>query len=202
MKLAWTGVAVVIAAAGFAILVTWFRQPVDLIQGHLTSEAYDFEGPVLAGYALFALGLGTLAGVVLRRTIAAMAVTLGVFLAVRLPVEFLRGNFVPPVTHSAGVLTNYQTPAGAWILESGYQDAAGRHLSDVAVNRLFDQAQAVATNKQGIFQYLAAHHISNYWTFQPADRFWTFQVIETSLFVLLAAAAFTTAIVLLRRRSA
>lgn len=58
------------------------------------------------------------------------------------------------------------------------------------------------TNKRGVLQYLAAHNISNYWTFQPADRFWTLQVIETSMFVLLAGVVFSAAILLLRRRSA
>jgi hypothetical protein len=202
VKLGWLTAGALVATAGLILLVTWWRQPVDLIQGHLAADAFDFEGPVLGAYVLFALAVGTLAGVVIRRTIAAMAVTLGVFLLVRLPVEALRAHLLPTVTHSAGVLSSYQTPAGAWLLDNGYQDAAGHHLSQVQVNALFDQAQAVATDKQGVFQYLAGHHISNYWVYLPADRFWTLQLIETAFFLTLAAAAFALALVLLRRSSA
>jgi len=39
-------------------------------------------------------------------------------------------------------------------------------------------------------------------SYQPADRFWTFQFIEAGLFVALTAAALGTTIWLLRRRPA
>ena len=39
-------------------------------------------------------------------------------------------------------------------------------------------------------------------TYQPADRFWSFQLIEAGIFVALAAASLGTAIWLLHRRAA
>ena len=39
-------------------------------------------------------------------------------------------------------------------------------------------------------------------TFQPADRFWTFQGIEAAIFLALALLAIGAAVVLLRRRPA
>ena len=202
VKIGWLTLGALVASAAFALFVTWWRQPVDLILGHLTPDAFDFEGPVLGAYVLFALGLGALAGVLIRHTLPAMAATLAGFLAVRLPIEAVRSQILPAVTHSAGVLTNYQTPAGAWVLDSGYQDATGRHLTQGQVNALFDQAQASVTSKQGVFEYLAAHHVSNYWVFLPADRFWPLQLIETAFFLALAVIAFGLALLLLRRLSA
>jgi hypothetical protein len=46
----------------------------------------------------------------------------------------------------------------------------------------------------------ALSHYHAYLTYQPADRFWTFQGIETGIFLALAAALIAvTAVTLLRR---
>jgi hypothetical protein len=51
------------------------------------------------GYALFAVALGAAAGAVLRRTRAALAVTLGVFLAARMLIaEFARRHRMTAIT--------------------------------------------------------------------------------------------------------
>jgi hypothetical protein len=51
-------------------------------------------------------------------------------------------------------------------------------------------------------QYLASLGWKRLVTFQPADRFWTFQGIEAAIFVALALLAIGAAVVLLRRRPA
>jgi hypothetical protein len=51
-------------------------------------------------------------------------------------------------------------------------------------------------------QYLASLGWRRLITFQPADRFWTFQAIETVIFLALALAAVAVAVLLLRRRAA
>jgi hypothetical protein len=54
---------------------------------------------VVIGYFLFAFALGTAAGVIVRRTVVAMVVTVGGFLALRLPIEgYFRPNYMPPLT--------------------------------------------------------------------------------------------------------
>ena len=46
----------------------------------------------------------------------------------------------------------------------------------------------------------AASHFRGFLTYQPADRYWTFQGIETGIFLVLAAALIAvTAVTLLRR---
>jgi hypothetical protein len=46
----------------------------------------------------------------------------------------------------------------------------------------------------------ALSHFHGYLTYQPADRFWTFQGIETGIFLVLAATLIMiTAVTLLRR---
>ena len=53
---------------------------------------FDQRGVVPLGYAAFAFALGVCAGLVLRRTVPAMAATLAVFVGVRLAVT----NWVRP----------------------------------------------------------------------------------------------------------
>ena len=49
---------------------------------------------------------------------------------------------------------------------------------------------------------LAAHGYRGYLTYQPASRFWTFQCIETGIFVVLAAALLGVTFWVLKRRDA
>jgi hypothetical protein len=64
------------------------------------------------------------------------------------------------------------------------------------------QAAASGTNPNAANPCLASAHIQQYITYQPASRYWTFQGIETGVYVLLAAALIAATIVIIRRRDA
>jgi hypothetical protein len=84
-ELAVVGGAAVAAAGLLSALVTWWARPLDDAAG----SVYDtFAQRDLApvGYALFACALGVVAGLVIRRTLPAMAVTLAGLIAVRMVV--------------------------------------------------------------------------------------------------------------------
>jgi hypothetical protein len=85
VKFGLVGGGVVVAAACYALLVTWWRAPIDQTTGNGTGRfaygLFDLEGLVPIGYALFAVALGVLAGTLTRRTQTAMAITLVGFLA-------------------------------------------------------------------------------------------------------------------------
>ena len=66
-----------------ASLVMWWRSPFDQLEGRIGPSGFDIEGIVVPAYALFALALGVLAGLVFRRTVAAMTATLVAFGATR-----------------------------------------------------------------------------------------------------------------------
>ena len=74
-----------LAAAGlFAWMVTRWSYPlVTASDGRFGFGVFDLRGIVPIAYALFALALGTFAGALIRKTVPAMAVTLGAFVAVR-----------------------------------------------------------------------------------------------------------------------
>src|SRR5262249_22030833 len=53
----------------FAAVFSWYRAPLDRLQGRFGPNSYDFEGLALPAYTLLAFGIGVLAGLLLRRTL-------------------------------------------------------------------------------------------------------------------------------------
>jgi DMSO/TMAO reductase YedYZ heme-binding membrane subunit len=75
----------------------------------------------------------------------------------------------------------------------------GRRITSAREDLAVVHAQHAGIDAQ---QYLASLGWRRILTFQPASRFWTFQGIETSIFLALALAAVVAAVLLLRRRPA
>jgi hypothetical protein len=53
-----------------------------------------------------------------------------------------------------------------------------------------------------VLSCVTAHGYRNYITYQPANRFWAFQGIETGIFVALAAALIAVTMIVVLRRDA
>jgi hypothetical protein len=198
-KLALLGGALVLAAALLGAIAVWWRQPFDDIGSRLSPAAFDVEGLVVPAYTAFALALGVLAGVVFRRTLAAASVSAAAFVATRLGVEkLLRPHFLEPlhrVANSAAPTAHVRD----WVLDDKLVDSVGRRITSAREDLAVVHAQHAGIDAH---QYLASLGWRRLITFQPADRFWTFQGIETGIFVLLTVAAVVGAVLLLRRRTA
>lgn len=200
--------AVTIAATVIltALMSWWHGTAWNQMQGHLVPSMYDFEGIVPVAYAVFALAVGIAAGVFIRRTIPAMVVAVAVFLAVRLPMEFLlRPRFLPPLTQTQDILavitpTTRDPLQDAWTLNQGWVDGAGHQLADSAVFQACDPR--VGGTKLDLFQCIHNHGWLAFTTYQPADRFWPFQGIEVAIVVALAAALLALAFWWVRKRIA
>jgi hypothetical protein len=200
VKLALLVVGVVALTAASTALFTWYRGPFDQIEGRLAAGAFDFEGLTIPAYALFAFALGTLAGILTRRTVIAMAATLGGFLTVRLPVEFwLRPHYQHPVTLAVDPLSSQGPARTDQVLSSNLVDSSGHALGDLQTRHLMDAALQAAT-RGDVGAWLHAHGYRWSYLFQPAGRFWHFQLIEAALFATLAAVLLAVAVWQLRRR--
>ena len=125
--------AAVGCAGALSALMTWWYSPVNAVQlNRLGSVIFDTQGLVPVGYALFAVALGATTGVLVRRTLPAMATTLVTFGVVRYVVdEYLRPHLLP----ARSVLVNMTTafgnnPAGvgSWVLGGSYLNGAGKVL--------------------------------------------------------------------------
>jgi hypothetical protein len=188
--------ATVVAGALASLIVMWWRGPFDTLEGRMAPSGFDIEGLVVPAYALFALALGVLAGLLLRRTVAAMTVTLVVFAATRLAVlEFLRPNFLSPL-HRSVVASDSGRQVGDWVLSDTLVDAGGRAVSTVREDSAVLHAQNAGIDAH---TYLVTLGWKRLITYQPASRFWTFQLIEAGIFVGLAVAVVLATLWFIRR---
>ena len=208
----WTLLAAAAWGGAVSALVTWWSGPDNALQlDQFKPGRFDIMGIVPVGYALFAMALGLCAGALLRRTMPALAVTLGGFIAVRAVITlWLRPHYMSAVTVTYKLLSGY-TPSGSyWQFAQGILDPAGR-LVPIADGPAIDGIpvgslpSACAASANGAVrptpscrQALDGFH--SFITYQPASRYWAFQGIETGIFVALAAALVAvTAVVVLRR---
>ncbi|MFI5834237.1 ABC transporter permease subunit [Micromonospora sp. NPDC051300] len=195
---------VTVALTGlFTAVLTWFRQPFDAWEGRFQYDAFDLEGIVPVAYALFAFGVATAAGAILRRSLPAFGVAFGAFLAARMSVALLaRPAYATPLTTMAPVPADGakgRAPGLAdWTVERGYADATGRRLTRTEYDELAGAADRAGTN---LNQFLHARGIQRFGVYHPADRFWTFQLVESALFVAVATILIGVVVWRVRRRT-
>jgi hypothetical protein len=123
-KLAIVAVTVTVLAAAFSLVFTWFFTPFlapDQDLTVLSGTVFNTRPVSFAAWTLVAFSVGALAGMFFRRTVPAMAVTLGVYTGLQIVTWlFLRKNYLPPV------VTSGQVPFGSgpmnanmpWVLNS------------------------------------------------------------------------------------
>jgi len=200
VKLGLLAAVVLISATALTVLVIWWHSPLDRGFYGGPWAAFDVQGLAPIGYAVFALSLGTLAGLVLRRTIPAMALTLFVFVGVRILVAQVRPHFMTAVTGSA-----LDVKQGSWLVAANYYaDAQGHRVSFEQVNQMVSVYASTAPktfNGSAVMDYLHQQGISLLTDYQPPDRFWTFQLIEAALFFGLAIVLFAASLWWLQRRA-
>ncbi len=117
------GWALLAAAAWGAVsaLVTWWSSPVNALKHqNFQPGQFDIQGIVPVGYAVFAVALGIAAGALLRRTLPAMAITIGVFTFLRLVIgQDLRSHYLTALTKTFSFLRHPVLPKGSYWLVSG-----------------------------------------------------------------------------------
>ncbi|GAA4723346.1 ABC transporter permease subunit [Phytohabitans rumicis] len=208
-KLAAVGLGVTLVAVALAALLTWWRGPLDDIDGRMRSAAFIIAAPSLGSATLFAFALGALAGVLLRRTIVAMGVTLVAFVAVRVPMEeYLRPRYQAPrlrITDPGVDASAAWRPTTDWVVESGWVDGSGRRLTDAErwsiLMKIYDGEHAMYGSDTAAERYMADHGLRHFAEYHPTSAFWTFQAIESGLFLGLAAVLLAAVIAIVRRRT-
>jgi ABC-2 family transporter protein len=156
MKLGFIASAAAAAAGLLSWAVTWWSDPIDGAVGNahgslpsrLTPVSFAMRGIAPIGYAVFAVALGVTLGIVLRRTLVAMALTLAVFTALQLAVpQWVRPHLLAPVSATVTIseatvdglfsngpgtpiqLTVHARHGGDWILRNQTVDAYGRPVA-------------------------------------------------------------------------
>jgi hypothetical protein len=213
VKVGWMLLAAAVWGGAISALVTWWEGPNNALQLNMFDPGrFDIMGIVPVAYSLFAMALGIAAGTLLRRTLPAIAVTLAGFIAVRALITLLlRPHYLSAVTVFYKTTSGFKPPGSIWQLASGIVGPNGQAInlntnenavSGVPANYLPASCTQVS---RGTFTpppscVQAVSHFRGFLTYQPADRYWTFQGIETGIFLVLAAALIAvTAVTLLRR---
>jgi hypothetical protein len=152
VKLALVGAASVAATGLLSLMVTWWSSPIDHSDMNRFGAGLFGERNITPlVYAAFGFALGVTAGLLIRRTLPAMATTLAVFIGVRLAFTYLiRQHLLTPVhiTRPLGSVvqgfgqTNGGPPTlsagvdlpNAWIYSTRIVDSSGHALTpqDVA----------------------------------------------------------------------
>jgi hypothetical protein len=211
-KVALIGPVVAAGAALFALLATWWSSPlVTASDTRFSVGIFDLRGIVPIGYVLFALALGVAAGAVIRKTLPAMAVTLGGFIAVRAVVDvFVRSRYMATKTITYGLFApSPRAGMGDWVVRSTLVDPTGRIVQGNSIRLTPDSLNALCPAvsqaggvppKEAIGQCLSRLGVRVADTYQPGSRYWLFQSIELTLFVALAVGLIAFAMWWVRRR--
>jgi hypothetical protein len=210
-KLGLTGLAAVAAVGGLSLVLTWWAGPIDKATDAATDSAapvgfffprlspavFGARGIAPLAYAAFAFALGATIGLLTRRIVSAMALTL-VGTAVAQIVDsvwirplLLRPDHVTTVITSANLLNdstvNVHQP-GAWITATQIVDATGHPVAGVSLGNWLKCLPGPGQSDNGCFSRLAALGYRAQVSFQPGSRFWAFQWYETAIFFGLALA--------------
>jgi hypothetical protein len=199
-KLVVVGAVAAALTATFSFLFTWWSLPMDRVGNRIGTANFGQRGFVPVAYALFALALGTFLGLVLRKTLPAMAATLAGFFVVRFAVQLLRPHLLDPVHVNVPM---FGETTGGWRVPGRTTvDAAGQlfvggdnHLAELChIGRTANDptpALAACAQRLGVHDVVSVH---------PASQFWAFQAWEAAIFVGLAVALVVASFWWLRNR--
>jgi hypothetical protein len=223
VKLTLTGAAAMAVAEAFSLIQAWWAAPIGKAVG-LGGSASVFSGWFVfpthgitpLGYAAFGFALGVTAGLLIRRPIPAMAVTLAIFAAVQFITPLWIRPQLFPTSHTTATIaaaeanvslranprlavTASAVPGqpGAWIISSKGVNAAGQPVSTVpaACESAISQGQGphgettlAPGDAAALNNCVASHGIRVAESYQPGSHYWPLQWSETGMYLALALA--------------
>jgi ABC-type transport system involved in multi-copper enzyme maturation permease subunit len=135
-KLAVVALAAVVTEAIFSAMATWWARPFDHLNNSPFS-VFDTRDIAPLGYALFAVTLGVVIGLLVRRTVPAMALTLAAFAGVRiLFTDYVRPHFASALRYTTTFLSPFQSSSGGapTAITKGGPNVSAWVLSDTTLN--------------------------------------------------------------------
>ena len=210
VKLGLTGLAAMATAGLLSLVVTWWSSPMDQrnpLGGYrLSAVLFGARDLIPVGSTAFALALGVTIGLLTRRAIPAIAISLAVFAVVQVAVPlWVRPHLIPPVRtvsslnlsnisvgssfpeNSLGVSTTVNIP-GAWVYSNQVTTPSGSTSLGLT-------PQACTTGPTNgptggptnvCKAAIGRLHLRQVVVYQPGSRYWAFQWLETAIYLLLA----------------
>jgi hypothetical protein len=218
VKLAVGGGAAALGAGLVSLMLSRWAHQIDAATGdRITPLVFQARGIVPVGYAALAFVVGVTAGLLLRRTMMAMVVTLLVVAGLQIAMPLLvRPWLAQPVTTVSALDTTqrmgmsfsmdtkeirlepFQEIKNAWILSSSVITPAGKTFVGPAdTTKCGPEAP---NERQTCPGWLGAQHLSQKLTYVPDAKFWTVQWREFGLLMALAFALSGFSLWWIRRR--
>jgi hypothetical protein len=193
--------ATVLCATATTAMVTWWSGTTNALNGNRFDPLmFDIQNLMPVAFAVFALGVGLAAGAWLRRALPAIGVAVGAFVAARVAIEvYLRPHYQHAVSIISAMGATGAVPNGSWVLGTDLVAPDGHVVTGAfdpttVCPAAFDRQQAAAClNKLG-------YHLRT--RFQPAGRYWHFQLTEAGLLLALGASLIAVATITSIRRDA
>jgi hypothetical protein len=219
VKLTLIGLAAMTVTESLSLMQAWWATPISqavargaccspMAMNQFSPLVFATHGITPLGYAAFAFALGVTAGVLVRRAVPAMALTLAIFavLQVAMPL-WVRPHLFPP-DHTIAAFSSFDSldvpiennnftaiPDGwgdqpeAWVLSTGAVNTSGTPVTAVPADclRAIEAASGKASHP-ALLDCLTSHGIQIAVTYQPASRYWAFQWTETAIYIALALA--------------
>jgi hypothetical protein len=222
-KLGFAGLAAVVAGS-IGLLMTWWVGPLDdaVLRGYTDNspfstprifpDVFGARGVVPIGMSVLALAVGVTAGLLVRRTVAAMALTLATIAAVQvvMPV-FVQAHLMAPVTLTTPITSSNirgfmmsgapgaadpqiqvevaSEQLGAWTTQNLTLDPDGDQIKYLPAwaEACAPAPQADPVVVEACFTRLADEGYRQEVKYHPASHFWALQWRETGLLLGLAA---------------
>jgi hypothetical protein len=224
-KLALVGLGSVAVSGLLSLLVTWWSSPLDRANANRFGSGMFGERNIAPlGYAAFGFAIGVAAGLLIRRTLPAMATTLVAVLAVRIAFTYaVRPDLLTPLrktlaldpnstgygSNNGGPSTLFPNPPdlpNAWIYSTRVVDSVGHGLAPqvVAIScpslgsigpppgsghgaiRAPAPGDVHSALHDCVQTLSATYHVVV--TYQPANRYWPLQWVETGVYLAAALA--------------
>jgi ABC-type transport system involved in multi-copper enzyme maturation permease subunit len=221
VKLGGIGLATVAVAGLLSWAITAWASPLDRASGWMLPETFTARGVVPIGYATFAFMAGVTIGMLMRRTVPAMAVTLVVIAAaLALSIGVLRPHLMTPTTYSAPVTADkiggislsisdpsrrirvqVEAPARrTWVLSSEVLTSAGKPwIGPYDPAKCGPQAPGGPRDCE---QWIASQNLQQKVIYLGPEKFWPLQWRELTVFLVLSALLATFCFWWIRRRVA
>ncbi|MGW7362580.1 ABC transporter permease [Streptomyces sp. NPDC054841] len=185
-KLTLTTAVVPAGVTVFVAVFRWSRTPVSgsAFLPLWSNQIYAAYGTTAVAYALLAVAVGTLTGLLVHRALAAMSIAGLVTGTVMLTLGTLRYSLWPTEIITGRPLEH---PRDAWWVATGNLDTAGERVSSVHCPGYRDPCW---TGEDGVTDFAEIH---------PSTHFWPIQLVETGIVLALTAAAAFAAFRVLRR---
>ena len=216
-KLAILGGASMAFAGLLSLAATLASHRLDTVGfNRLEPALFGARGIVPVAYAAFAFALGVITGMVIRRTVPAMATTLAVYAGCIAGMALGLRSHLLPATHTLlplnleghgqiGINQNGEMRIvggvdvpGAWIVHNETVTAAGQPFNGPADMQVCGRNGAPNTCDAWIKSLGLQQDI----VYQPASHFWPLQWVEAGLFLALTGLLVAFGFWWLRRRSA